>query len=274
MKRCSICDLPVEVLDVIAQRLVLDDALGADVERQTEEAWVLALLGEHPTRSADGALLPLRLDGTGGRAYKRADRLLQDAAFWRRHFYSRPDHEQNTRIYCKSGGLTRLPGGCDFSRITIMDLSYNELTTVDLSGLTAMRELDMSHNKLQTLDLSGLGADLRWLDLSHNELTTIDLSGLEELEEDLRLDHNLLRTVHVSKPLRVSHVYISHNLLQTLDLSNFLLLYELDIDHNRLQTLDVSGLSDLSWLDVLGNGQFTHRDVLGLMHSTEIAHYP
>jgi len=64
--------------------------------------------------------------------------------------------------------------------LTYLSCDNNNLTTLDVSGLTALTFLGCYNNSLTTLDVSGLTA-LTSFDCSGNNLTTLDVSGLTAL---------------------------------------------------------------------------------------------
>lgn len=77
-------------------------------------------------------------------------------------------------------GLTDLPGIEYFTGLTSLDCSANQLTSLDLTGLTKLAVLYCSGNNLTTLDLTGL-TRLIDLDCSVNQLTTLDITRLDWL---------------------------------------------------------------------------------------------
>lgn len=77
-------------------------------------------------------------------------------------------------------GLTDLPGIEYFTGLTSLDCSSNQLTTLDLTGLTRLIDLDCSANQLTSLDVSGLTL-LNSLDCSGNRLTSLDITQLDNL---------------------------------------------------------------------------------------------
>ena len=56
-----------------------------------------------------------------------------------------------------------------FDHITTIDLSYNNLSTIDLSIFSQLRNLDISHNDLTSIDITML-PHLRNLDISYNKV--------------------------------------------------------------------------------------------------------
>ena len=172
-----------------------------------------------------------------------------------------------------SEDLTSLEGIRYFYALTYLDCSSNQLTSLDLSGLTALTYLDCSgynNNQLTSLDLSGLTA-LTTLDCSFNQLTSLDLSNCNALTT-LDCSSNQLTSLDLSNCNALTNLDCSSNQLTSLDVSGCTALTELDCSSNDLKNLDVSGLTALTNLDCLGN-HLTSLDVSGLTALTNLDCY-
>jgi len=134
----------------------------------------------------------LRWDGTWSAVKAVSGNTSVSAADWG----TAPASPYNTRIP-KFGAIVP----CDSGGTVTGDLSYlnvvsQNLTTLDVSGLTALTFLNCDNNNLTTLDVSGLTA-LIDLSCDNNNLTTLDVSGLTALI-DLSCDNNNLTNLDVS----------------------------------------------------------------------------
>jgi len=116
------------------------------------------------------------------------------------------------------------------SSITEMNCYKNELTSLNVSGLTSLGYLTCSDNNLTSLDVSSLTSLWR-LNCSGNNLTSLDVSSLPSLK----------------------HLSCSYNSLTSLDVSSCFLLTNLYCHTNSLTSLDVSGCVDLAYMT--GQGQ-------------------
>jgi len=72
-----------------------------------------------------------------------------------------------TRIY----NLKAIPN------ITELNLSFNLLTSIDLSGLNSLTSLNLNRNNLTALDFSGL-SNLTSFTVGDNSLTSLDITNL------------------------------------------------------------------------------------------------
>ena len=84
-----------------------------------------------------------------------------------------------TTLFCGSNFLTSLDVS-GLTALTNLICSSNSLTSLDVSGLTALTNLTCSSNSLTSLDVSGLTA-LTNLDCSSNSLTSLNVSGCTAL---------------------------------------------------------------------------------------------
>ena len=80
-----------------------------------------------------------------------------------------------TEIDCSGCGITSLKGIEYFTLLTKLNCEYNQLTSLDVSGCTALKSLSCSNNQLTELDV-GKNMELGYLDCSCNHLTALDVS--------------------------------------------------------------------------------------------------
>jgi hypothetical protein len=130
----------------------------------------------------------------------------------------------------QSGNLTTLNCG-----------NGNSLTSLDVSGLTALAQLFCSTNSLTSLDVSGL-TSLNLLACNANSLTSLDVSGLTAL----------------------TTLNCSTNSLTSLDVSGLTALNGLSCNNNSLTSLNVSGLTALTTL-VCSNNPLTSLRAVGVV---------
>ena len=139
-------------------------------------------------------------------------------------------------IHCYHSNGTRYISSLDVSGCTALEnLScwHNELTSLDVSKNTALTHLYCYNNSLTSLDVSKNTA-LTYLYCSDNELTSLDVSGCTALIE-LGCGNNQLTSLNVSKNTALEY---------------------LSCHNNQLTTLDVSGCTALTYLSCYDN-QFT-----------------
>ena len=87
-----------------------------------------------------------------------------------------------TTLELPSGGLTSLPGLGYCTGLTTLKCANNELTELNLNGLTRLTVLCCNMNQLTTLDVSGL-TQLTELWCFSNNLTALDITQLSGLNK-------------------------------------------------------------------------------------------
>ena len=128
----------------------------------------------------------------------------------------------------------------------------NQITTLDLSGMTRLEKLDVSGcTKLQSLKLAGCTA-LTTLDASSCALTTLDLTGCTALRS-VACSYNALTALNVPAAEKLTTLECSANHLTVLDLSGHKALKVLTCSLNSLTQLDLTGCTALESLDCSDN---------------------
>lgn len=149
-----------------------------------------------------------------------------------------------TTLDLPSGGVTSLGGiGYCTGLITLTCLN-NQLTELNLSGLTSLTTLVCFNNKLTSLNLDGL-TGLECLDCGYNSLTSLDVSQLTSLKT-LNCYSNQLATLDVSKLTSLTILKCFSNQLTSLDVSKLTNLTILECYGNQLSALDITPLTKLT----------------------------
>jgi Leucine-rich repeat (LRR) protein len=161
----------------------------------------------------------------------------------------------------QSSSIADLTGIESFMNLQFLKCDFNQLTSVNISGLTILKILDCSENQLTDLNVSGL-TNLQDLDCDNNELPSLDLSGLTNLE-NLHCGGNGLTSLNVSGLSNLQYLVCSLNLLPSLNVSGLTNLQYLDCHYNLLPSLNVSGLTNLQVL-LCNNNQLPSLNVSGL----------
>ena len=157
-------------------------------------------------------------------------------------------------------GYTSFSNEPTSGNITIVssDLIYlvcnnNQLTSLDVSGLTTLQELYCQSNQLSSLNVSGLTA-LTVLYCFSNQLTSLNVSGLIALTV-LYCQLNQLSSLIVSGLTALVNLYCNNNQLSSLDVSGLTSLQRLYCDTNQLsQSAANTIVADLV-ANLVDNGQ-------------------
>ncbi len=174
-------------------------------------------------------------------------------------------------INCSDKGIASLEGIQYFTELEYLDCSRNVIEgTLNLSGLTKLKEAQLHHNLYDKIDLSGCSAlthveandnvehtadfrsifrttaidltgcsELVYLELTDNGILSLDLSDCTKLQV-LRATWNALSTIDVSMCPDLTHLYVRKNpdLEGTLDVSNNTALQVLWCGESKLQGIN------------------------------------
>lgn len=136
-----------------------------------------------------------------------------------------------------SSNITDLTGLQDFTRLTSLDASSNNLKTIDVSKNIQLTSLNVSKNQLPTLNVTK-NTLLSNLNVSTNTITDLDLSK-NTLLSSLKCNSNAIAVLDVSLNTKLTVLSASFNKLQRLDVSKNTLLKEFDCAANDLYNLNL-----------------------------------
>ena len=153
-----------------------------------------------------------------------------------------------TTLRCQHNGLKEL-NLKDNEKLTELNCSYNQLTTLDVSKNAKLRILECNNNGMEELNLGDI-TNLSWLLCAENNLTELDVSKNPYLEK-LHCRHNKLRRVVIGKNYSLTMLYLLDNQLTSLDLNGKWEIWNFDyavqsyaIDVNEDGTFDLTSLPE------------------------------
>ena len=133
--------------------------------------------------------------------------------------------------------ISDLTGIEDFTALTNLKCSYNQLTSLNVSSNTALTELRCFQNLLTSLDVSNNNT-LTYLNCQFNEITSLDVSNNTALIS-LVCGDNQLSNLDVSNNTALTNLDCNDNEIISLDVSNNIALTNLECNDNQLTSLDV-----------------------------------
>lgn len=152
----------------------------------------------------------------------------------------------------KGRGIKDLTGLKYFTSLTTLNCQDNPgLTTIDLSGNTALQVLNITGCKVTSLDFT-----------NNPYMTNIYCANM-----------TTLTSIDVSKCSKLLYLYVGNNQLKTLDVTHNPQLNQLSIFKNKLTTIDLSNNKALSMLYAFGNPQLTNLDLTNNTNLTYLAVY-
>jgi len=166
--------------------------------------------------------------------------------------------------------ISNLTGIEDFTALEVLELGYNNLTSVDLSSNLALVDLKASVNNLTSLDLSSntalthlevknnvlnsltLNNNLVSINVQRNNLTSLNLDGFTALTTATLIENNLT-SLSVTNCSSLSELQAQQNSLTSIDLSTNTSLSYLILNNNNLNAIDVSNNINLSFFSIGSN---------------------
>ena len=127
-----------------------------------------------------------------------------------------------------------------------LDLSFNNISSIDVGGQSKLKYLDLAYNRLDHINVSNL-CNLEVLDLFHNKLSSVHINRLSNLHE-LNLSNNKLTSINISSLSKVQYLNLSYNKLSSLEISNLTNLRNLYLSFNKLSNIDFRAMNYLKYL--------------------------
>ncbi|MDT7831027.1 T9SS type A sorting domain-containing protein [Flavobacteriaceae bacterium S356] len=175
--------------------------------------------------------------------------------------------EAITEIDVFNENISSLEGISSFINLKILRCVSNDLTTLDISGLSSLTTLDCDNNQLTSLNLTGL-SNLTSLNVNNNELAALNITDLSDLSY-LYCHSNELVSLNLNGLSNLINVYCDRNELTSLDLAGLINLNVLSCYQNKLTSLNLNGLSNITDLNC-SNNQLTSLDLDGLSNITDL----
>lgn len=133
-------------------------------------------------------------------------------------------------------------------RLTLLDLSGNNLSQLDLAGVNGgweknvLADLNLSHNSLSELNVRD-NLTLRRLDISYNDFTDFDAKNLDNCLS-VNVSHNRLEALSMAYMTAATDVDASHNAIATVTMPQANVMERLDLSSNAFTLATVPNLAD------------------------------
>ena len=163
-----------------------------------------------------------------------------------------------TDLNVSNQDISDLTGIEDFSALTYLNCSKNNLSSLDLSTNLLLFSLGAAENQLAFLNVSN-NINLKGLSCEDNQLTSLDISNNINLEE-LGCNYNQLTSLDVSNNMILDNLFCSQNNITELDLSQCLVLEKLECLSNQLVCLNLkagNNFSSIGQINATNNPQFS-----------------
>lgn len=157
-----------------------------------------------------------------------------------------------------SSSIASLQGIQSFANLQQIYCAYNNLTSVDVSGLTNLNYLGCYNNAITSINTTGCTV-LRSLVCNDNQLTSINVSALLNLQT-LNVSSNQISSLDINNLQNIWTVFASFNNLTTFSVSDKNLLSTLNVSYNQLTSVHLDNLPHLYKVNVQNN-QLTSLDL-------------
>lgn len=173
-----------------------------------------------------------------------------------------PTGDGMVKVYAQNITVFGCDSRVDGAQVTAIDVTKatalkelniytNAITTLDLSQNTELVKLNCYNNKLEALDLKA-NTKLTRLDAKNNLFTVIDLSANTELDY-LALNDNPVEAINLTGNTKLRSLYLLNCKLSDIDLSKNTALTYVNVNNNKLTALDVTASEALGTLFCMGN---------------------
>ena len=139
---------------------------------------------------------------------------------------------------------------------TVLELIISNKNIYDITGIedfTSLTKLDVSFNQIISLDLSN-NIYLDYLNCQYNQVLQghLDLSN-NTLLTYLKANNNLLSSVTIGTDSIIDFLNLQSNQISSIDLSNFLSLFYCNLSSNQLTSLDFTDVISVKYIYVNNN---------------------
>lgn len=183
-----------------------------------------------------------------------------------------PTTNINTITYLdiNSQNIFDLTGIEDFTNLQYLNCHTNQLTSLDVTGLSNLKKVDCPNNQLTSLDIAGL-SNLEELYCDRNQLSDLNTTGLVNLQIFWLFENEFI-SLDATGLSNLQSLVCFENQLTNIDVSGLSHLEELICDDNQLTSIDMTGATNLQYL-VCHFNQLTNLNVTELTNLFELSCY-
>lgn len=156
-----------------------------------------------------------------------------------------------TRLNLSSLSISDATGLQDFIALESLDISKNNLTSLNVSKNIKLKELVCANNRLSNLDVSAL-VDLTILNCSYNGLTSLNTSANTKLTQ-VTVFFTAITALDFTKNPSLTSLEINNNRLTSLDISKNPLLKSLEVRENAITAINFSNNPELTFFSAASN---------------------
>ena len=196
-----------------------------------------------PDRRFKNVLLGIEIDGVKVDMDGDGSLTAKDAKAWNEYY-----KDKDAEFIVGFNFIKSLKGIEYFTSLTSLSCMGNEITSLDLSHNTALKQFNCRGNYEMILDLSKIPESITWMDCSATATKELDISEHTALEY-LNCESNKMERLDVSNNTALKTLICCDNNLTELDVSKNAALEYLNCATNNLTNLDISKNPALTYLN-------------------------
>ena len=118
-------------------------------------------------------------------------------------------------------------------KLTLIDVSDNELTELDLTGLAELKQVYANNNRLADIKVRGDNNKIYWLEVSNNSLSSLPIDAMPKLSH-LKCANNSIDIIYPNVNTELNYLDCSNNYLTELVLDKMTNITTLKCSYNKL----------------------------------------
>jgi hypothetical protein len=155
-------------------------------------------------------------------------------------------------LFVSNSGITDLTGIQSFTGLSFLNVTGNNLTSLNISALTNLNALECQNNKITSLNLSA-NTNLTQIWCQDNLLTSLTLPSAVNTLWGVWCYNNKLTTLNLNGNTKITHLFIQSNQLTAFDFSPYTKLEMLNCSFNSWIILNFDSNINLTTLWCFSN---------------------
>lgn len=145
------------------------------------------------------------------------------------------------KLECPESGIIAIDLSKAFVNFESLDCNSNNISELDFSEHTKIKELNVSDNNISSLNISIL-YNLKNLNCSNNRIGNLDLKELQYIKT-LNCANNEITELKFHPSSQIEHIDCSNNKIKDLNLSTLMQMKSLSCQENKLQSISIAGFA-------------------------------
>jgi len=157
-----------------------------------------------------------------------------------------------TEIVCHNKKILSLEGIERFTELTVLSLHKNNIRDVDIKALTKLKVINLGRNKLTTFQLSD-ASGLEELYLFNNKIRSLELMRLPALKK-LKANSNKIESFSYQTLDKLEKIYLFDNAMEDIDIYSLPTMKYMDVRQNPMSDELYEDMDQLKGATILHDG--------------------